>query len=83
MSLVMLGSLHLRQLVMLLPGKAPIEGALFDLLAMFGGLAIGLLGLVWYETKHMKKLSKNNNTHMQSLSSYSTYGEITLQVIVA
>src|SRR5436190_532332 len=27
-------------------GKAPIEGAVFELLAMFGGIAIGLLGLV-------------------------------------
>ena len=49
-------------------GKAPIEGAAFDLLAMFGGLAIGLLGLVWYETKHMKKSIKqqplSSSAHM-------------------
>lgn len=36
-------------------GKSAVEGAIFDLLAMFGGLAIGLLGLVWYESKYMKK----------------------------
>jgi ZIP family zinc transporter len=35
--------------------KSPVATAVFDLLAMFGGLAIGLLGLVWYEGKYMGK----------------------------
>ena len=36
-------------------GKAPVADAVLDLLAMFGGMAIGLLGLTWYETRYMKE----------------------------
>jgi ZIP family zinc transporter len=37
-------------------GKSSSVGnAVFNLLAMFGGLAIGLLGLVFYESRYMKK----------------------------
>jgi zinc transporter, ZIP family len=37
-------------------GKSPsIYEALFNILAMFGGLAIGLLGLVFYESRYMKQ----------------------------
>ena len=36
-------------------GKAPVGNAVLDLLAMFGGMAIGLLGLTWYETRYMKE----------------------------
>ena len=36
-------------------GKGPIGDAVVDLVAMFGGIAIGLLGLVLYETKLMTK----------------------------
>ena len=36
-------------------GKGPISDAVIDLAAMFGGIAIGLLGLVVYETKLMTK----------------------------
>jgi len=50
-------------------GKAPIGSALLDLLAMFGGLAIGLLGLVWYEGKYMKKPIKKQQRHTLSSSS--------------
>lgn len=35
-------------------GTAPLGDALLDLLAMFGGIAIGLLGLAWYGTRYMK-----------------------------
>ncbi len=38
-------------------GKTPVGDAAFDLLAMFGGVAIGLLGLVWYESRYMRKFS--------------------------
>ena len=34
--------------------RSPVGNALLDLLAMFGGLAIGLLGLTWYGTRYMK-----------------------------
>ena len=36
-------------------GKSSLRDAVFNLLAMFGGLAIGLLGLVFYESRYMKK----------------------------
>ncbi|MDE1818975.1 MAG: ZIP family metal transporter [Thaumarchaeota archaeon] len=36
-------------------GKGSIENAVIDLAALFGGIAIGLLGLVFYETKFMTK----------------------------
>ena len=38
-----------------LEGKSTIENAILNFFAMFGGVAIGLLGLVLYETKTMKK----------------------------
>ena len=34
-------------------GKIPLSNAVIDLVTMFGGIAIGLLGLVLYETKIM------------------------------
>jgi zinc transporter, ZIP family len=36
-------------------GKGPVGDAIIDLVTMFGGIAIGLLGLVFYETKIMTK----------------------------
>lgn len=36
-------------------GKGSVENAVIDLAALFGGIAIGLLGLVFYETKFMTK----------------------------
>jgi len=53
-------------------GKSPIGDAIFDLLAMFGGIAIGLLGLLWYESKYMKKPIKQQQHQQQQLSSKSS-----------
>jgi len=36
-------------------GKASTGAAFLDLLAVFGGIAIGLLGLVFYESQHMTR----------------------------
>lgn len=36
-------------------GKAPMLDAVADLMVLFGGIAIGLLGLVWYETRMMSR----------------------------
>jgi len=36
-------------------GKGSTVNAILAMAAMFGGLAIGLLGLVWYETRYMSK----------------------------
>ncbi len=44
-------------------GKSPASyDALFNILAMFGGLAIGLLGLVFYESRYMKQQSPSSFT---------------------
>src|SRR4026209_466276 len=55
-------------------GKSPIGDAIFDLLAMFGGIAIGLLGLSWYESKYMKKPIKQQQQQQQLSSKSSTAG---------
>lgn len=36
-------------------GKSSLSNAIVSLLAMFGGLGIGLLGLTWYESRYMKR----------------------------
>jgi zinc transporter, ZIP family len=60
-------------------GKSPIGDAIFDLLAMFGGIAIGMLGLLWYESKYMKKPIKQQQQQQpqqqQQLSSKSSAAE--------
>jgi zinc transporter, ZIP family len=38
-------------------GTAPLGGAVLDLFALFGGIALGLLGLVFYEAKYMTRVS--------------------------
>jgi zinc transporter, ZIP family len=49
-------------------GKSPLGNAVFDLLAMFGGLAIGLLGLVFYESRYMiSKSSYDSTATMKSI----------------
>ena len=49
-------------------GKSPIRDAIFDLVAMFGGIAIGLLGLLWYESKYMNKPIKQQQQLSHKLS---------------
>jgi len=41
-------------------GKSPLEVAVLDLVAMFGGLAIGLLGLAWYGRRYMNETARNH-----------------------
>ena len=48
-------------------GKSPVGNAIFDLLAMFGGIAIGLLGLLWYESKYMNKPIKQQQQFSRKL----------------
>ena len=43
-------------------GKSSTSDALFDTLAMFGGLAIGLLGLVFYESRFMRQKQQTTTT---------------------
>ena len=40
-------------------GKSSLSNAIVSLLAMFGGLGIGLLGLTWYESRYMKPFQSN------------------------
>jgi len=60
-------------------GKSPIGDAIFDLLAMFGGIAIGLLGLLWYESKYMKKPIKQQQQQQLSSKLSAAEGENILQ----
>src|SRR5215831_5116982 len=45
-------------------GKSSFGNALFNFLAMFGGLAVGLLGLVFYESRYLKHKSIDSSTSM-------------------
>lgn len=36
-------------------GKLPAADAMFDQIALFGGLALGVLSLIWYEKRYMRK----------------------------
>ncbi len=45
-------------------GRSPAGDAVLDLVAMFVGMAIGLLGLTWYETRYMNEsLSQSSIAH--------------------
>jgi ZIP family zinc transporter len=41
-------------------GKSSLSNAVVSLLAMFGGLGIGLLGLTWYENRYMKRPTQSH-----------------------
>ena len=53
-------------------GKIPLGNAALSLVALFGGLGIGLLGLTWYESKFMnrKNLSSKYGTGIQAETEY-------------
>ena len=42
-------------------GKLFVGDALLDLFALFGGVALGLLGLTWYETRYMKETAPQSS----------------------
>jgi zinc transporter, ZIP family len=52
-------------------GKSSFGNALFGFLAMFGGLAVGLLGLVFYESRYMKHKSIHSSTSMMKSFAYN------------
>jgi ZIP family zinc transporter len=52
-------------------GKSSFGSALFGFLAMFGGLAVGLLGLVFYESRYMKHKSIHSSTSMMKSFAYN------------
>jgi len=60
-------------------GKAPVGGAVMDLFAVFGGIAIGLLGLVLYEARYMARISAAvSRQESQVVESSSAGGSPTL-----
>lgn len=59
-------------------GKAPVGDAVLDLFAVFGGVAIGILGLVVYEGKFMTKLTAVVAQQPQTIESSSGGGSQTL-----
>src|SRR5690349_10592215 len=72
-------------------GKGSIENAVIDLLALFGGIAIGLLGLILYETKFMAKsfpqiLSidnlKEGDDHLHKLFHEATAYKLALMIAI-
>ena len=65
-------------------GKSPAGDAVLDLLAMFGGLAIGLLGLTLYETRYMKESPVRSPITQPSAAGRSrsaSYGKQELQLL--
>ena|SRR2546426_4430647 len=50
-------------------GKSNVGGAFMDLFAVFGGTALGLLGLVFYEAKFMTKVTAALAQHPQAIES--------------
>ncbi len=52
-------------------GKANTGDAVLDLLAVFGGIAIGLLGLVFYEARYMSKPTITENFKSQNIADSS------------
>lgn len=72
-------------------GKGSIENAVIDLVALFGGIAIGLLGLILYETKFMAKsfpqiLSVDNlkegDDHLHKLFHEATAYKLALMIAI-
>jgi ZIP family zinc transporter len=55
-----------------LVGRTPVQDAVLNLLAMFGGLAIGLLGLTWYGTRYMKETALQPSIGQTSAESQLT-----------
>ena len=63
-------------------GKAPVGDAVLDLLAMFGGMGIGLLGLTWYETRYMKESAVRSPIAQANVTGNSTgYRKKELQLL--
>ncbi len=67
-----------------LAGTASIGDTALALLAMFGGIGIGLLGLTWYGTRYMKPSrvqSPNVNNNVTAQTASSRVGKHELQLL--
>ena len=64
-------------------GRGSVGDAVLYLLAMFGGMAVGLLGLTWYETRYVKESprSRITQTSAASRSRSTSDGKQELQLV--
>jgi ZIP family zinc transporter len=65
-------------------GRSPFTGGALDLIALFGGIAIGLLGLTWYETRYLKESSVQSriaHPRLAERSGGSSHGKRQLQLL--
>ncbi len=60
-------------------GNAPMGDPALNLLAMFGGIAIGLLGLVWYEARFMRKSAFGSESPIKTANKSTLQNGGTLQ----
>jgi ZIP family zinc transporter len=65
-------------------GRSPFTGGALDLIALFGGIAIGLLGLTWYETRYLKEPSVQSriaHPRLAERSGGSSHGKRQLELL--
>jgi ZIP family zinc transporter len=65
-------------------GRSPLTEGAIDLIALFGGIALGLLGLTWYETRYLKESPAQSpiaHTRLTERSVSSSHGKRQLQLL--
>ena len=62
-------------------GTMPPSAAFNVLVAMFGGIGIGLLGLTWYGTRYMKKTAPTPSVASTTATARSGFGQQELRLI--
>ena len=63
-------------------GKSSVGDAVLDLIAMFGGMGIGLLGLTWYESRYMKSVpARSPMAEANATGSSASYRKKELQLL--
>ena len=55
-----------------LSGKIPLQSGISYLVLLIGGVALGLLGLVWFEERFINKRLQNKNTNDNEFSEYKS-----------
>jgi ZIP family zinc transporter len=61
-------------------GTGTVADALVDLLAMFGGIALGLLSLVFYESKYMSKVSSADGDSPQRVENSGSTSAVSIRL---
>jgi ZIP family zinc transporter len=62
-------------------GSAPIADSVFSLIAMFGGIAIGLLGLTFYGKRYMKQSFVQSPLNGATSRNGNSFGKQELQLV--